>query len=241
MRRLYRSLTTATLLTGLALGCGSSANDTVASGSGGGPQPGLVMRFVSFDVTNIEQQDLVTPTSAQVDVVPSCCTTDFLFTTVTFEAFTETTINVIFQDEEKSDILLNSYTIHFDDSSLGLGDIHFNVSALLQGRRCSNDTQRACTIDADCIIPGQLGSGATCDANQTLVSGLLLFDFLTKQLLSGNPKLLGQATTVTISFFGTDQRNRTFLAQTAYVVTFDNFCNCDAGTFCVPTGAIPGC
>lgn len=238
MRRLYEIVTGTAVLVTVALGCGSTTDDSAPANQR--PQPGLVMRFAGFDVTGIEQQDAVFPTSAQVDVVPSCCTEDFLFTEITFESFTQTTINVVFVNEEKSDILLNGYTIHFDDASLGLGDLDFNISALLQGRRCSNDLLRSCVVDTDCFIPGQMTTGATCDANQTVVSGVLLFDFLTKELLRGNPKLLGTATTITITFFGSDP-NRSFQAQAGYVVTFDDFCNCPDGSFCVSSGFVPGC
>jgi hypothetical protein len=238
MRHWFTAITLVALWAPGMFGCGSTTDDSGVAGIGG-PQPGLVMRFSRFDTTGLIQQDAVFPTSAQVDVTPSLCSADFFFTELEFEEFTQTVINVAFINEERSDILLQGYTMHFNDPELGIGDQQYNVAALLRGRRCSNNLSRACTVDSDCVIPGQMAASDTCDASETLVQGVMLFDFLTKQLLRGNPKLQGMATTVTLSFFGADP-NRTFRANAAYVVTFDDFCNCPDGTFCVPPGVVPG-
>ena len=80
MRRLCRLATGSALLATLALGCGSSAEDSA------------VLRFISFDGNGIVQQDAVTGTSAVV------CVSDFA------GPVTPTTVNANFVNEEAADI-----------------------------------------------------------------------------------------------------------------------------------------
>jgi hypothetical protein len=230
MRRLDRSMTVAAFLIALASACGSTSTDG---------RPGVVLQFENWDNTGIEQQDSVTGGSASVDVAQSICSTDFLFTNLTFETFTQTIVNAVFLNESSTDILLQQYRIHFDDPSYAIGDMVFQIGAVISGGRCSNAMTRSCAVDTDCVIPGQMSSGATCDHPSTLVSGILLFDFLTKERIATQKRLLGRATSITVTFTGASAIS-SYSTTASYVVTFDDFCNCPSGSFCVPAEALPG-
>jgi hypothetical protein len=229
MRWLYQSMTRTALMLALAIGCGSTSGDG---------RPGTVLQFQNWDNTGIEQQDTVNGNSANVDVTPSVCSEDLIFDNLTFETFSETIINAVFLNQSGNDILLQKYTIHFDDPNYGVGDADYQIGGVIQGGRCSNATTRACAVDTDCIIAGQMTAGATCDHNSTLISGILLFDFLTKKQVEANTRLLGRATTITVTFVGASTL-QSYSATASYVVTFDDFCNCPSGSFCVPAELIP--
>jgi len=220
------AMTAITTLAVLLWGCGSTSNNDQQ-----------IMKFVGFDGNNIEQQDSVTPASAAVDINPSLCTTDFIFTTVTSETFTETIFNATFINEEKLDIVLRKYRISFDPV-LGLGDVEYDLAATLIGGFCSNVDGRRCAVDSDCAVVGQTTSTFACLKTETTVGGLLLVDFLTKERIRANTRVLGRATSLKITFTG-DDGVRTYTVPTAYTVTFNEFCTCPSGEFCIPEELIP--
>jgi len=219
-------VTASVMLAVLLWSCGSTSNNDQN-----------VMRFVGFDGNNIEQQDSVNPGSANVDVNPSLCTTDFIFTEVTSEVFTETIFNATFINEQRQDIVLRKYRISFDPI-LGLGDVEYDVAANLTGGFCSNVDGRRCAVDNDCVVAGQTSTTFACVKSETTVGGLLLVDFLTKERIKGNVRALGRATSLQITFTG-DDGYRTYTIPTAYTITFDEFCNCPSGQFCVPEELLP--
>jgi hypothetical protein len=195
------------------VGCGSTADDR------------LVFRFVGFDSSGITQKDSVRATSADVDVVQDAC--DSTMPEVVNEPFTVTSINATFRNEEGSDIQLDGYTVHFDDPRTGLADFSGSLNGNIVGGRCSNNAQ--CTVDADCVAAGGTGAttSVTCDHTQTTISGIVLFDFKAKAHVS--PQIFGEATSLTITFFGSDA-NQSFQTTAGYVVTFDDFDNCSTTT-----------
>src|SRR5262245_34953871 len=145
MRRLCKTVMGGMLLAMLAGGCGST------DGSG---DDRMVMRFVSFNGLGIEQEDAVTPSSANVDAVQDICeSSGDTGGTVTAEPFTNTLINAVFRNEEADNIQLSGYNVHFNDPATGLADISGNLNTLLPGGRCS-DTEQKCTSDADCVTTG---------------------------------------------------------------------------------------
>ncbi|MCK6554433.1 hypothetical protein L6Q96_07605 [Candidatus Binatia bacterium] len=221
-----RAVTTTAMLAVLLWSCGSTTDNDQQ-----------VMRFVGFDGNNIDQQDSVNPGSAAVDVDPSLCTVDFIFSEITFELFTETIFNATFINEQKQDIVLRKYRLSFDPI-LGLGDVEYDIAANLLGGFCSNVEGRRCAVDNDCIVPGQTSATFACLKTPTTVGGLLLIDFLTKERIKGNVRALGRATNVKIAFTGNDPV-RTYTVETAYTITFDEFCNCPSGQFCVPSDMLP--
>lgn len=224
--RLNGIMTATAMAVVLLVGCGSTSNNDQQ-----------VMEFIGFDGNNIEQQDSVTPTSAAVDINPSLCTTDFIFTTVTSETFTETIFNATFINEQKQDIVLRKYRISFDPI-LELGDVEYDLAANLTGGFCSNVDGRRCAVDLDCQVVGQTTSTFACLKTETTVGGLLLVDFLTKERIKANTRVLGRATSLKITFTG-DDGYRTYTVPAAYTVTFDDFCNCPTGQFCIPAELLP--
>ena len=213
MWRLSKSMTGVAMLVVLAGGCGSTG--------GAGGDDALVLQFVQWDNTNITQADAVSESSADVDVVQDLCTG----ATSTPEPFTQTVINAVFHNNEGSDIRLEGYTTEIGDKRLTQSNIvNGTVSATLTGGRCSNQAQKRCVVDNDCA----LGAG-TCDHSDTRVVGIVLFDFLGKDLIRTvalqHPEVIGQATPLKVTFFGSDP-NRTFQTFANYTVTFGNFDNC---------------
>jgi hypothetical protein len=201
------------LLTTLALGCGSTADNR------------LVLRFIGFNGTGITQQDSVRPTGADVDVIQDLCSTS-MAGVQTFEPFTATTINATFRDEQATDIQLDSYIIHFNDARSGVADISGSLNGSIIGGRCSS-SNAPCAVDADCVQAGTGTSGATCDHTDTQINGILLFDFSAKAHVS--PQIFGEATSLTITFFGSDA-NRSFETTAGYVVIFDDYDHCTTTT-----------
>lgn len=206
MRRFSMSVSSMALLTALVAGCGSSTND----------EGRLVMRFVQFNGVGLMQADNVTPNSANVDVVPTICAVDQQGLPTAFETFTETLINAVFLNEQKSDILLDSVTIDAGPNT-GLGVIEQTIAANLPGGKCSQNSDQSCATDADCFL-------GVCQHSETTVTGILLFDFQAKAAVL--PSVYGQAQNITITFSGNDDRGRTFTVSRGYVVTFDDFNNC---------------
>lgn len=101
MRRLCGFITGTVLMTVLWSGCGSTDRS-----SGGSDY--LVFQFLRFDNTGITQTDSLRQTSADVDNLQDLCISG---QTVTFEPFTNTTINAVFHNHEASDITLDKVVI----------------------------------------------------------------------------------------------------------------------------------
>ncbi len=222
MRRLCRSVTEMALLAALAWGCGSTAGDS------------LTLRFTGFNSLLLTQGDSVRETSADVDVVAGGCSTGEVGATITAEPFTQTIINAVFINEEAADITLQRYRIYLPPTingvPTGLGEfIEQTVGKNIPGGSCENIT-RSCATNDDCGVAGVLGS---CVHSSTIVGGLVLFDFATKQLLN-RPQFFGVASNITIQFFGTDDANQSFEVTTSYVATFGDFNNCPTGQIEIP-------
>jgi len=208
MRWVCRSVTALALLAALASGCGSTASDR------------LVFRFLNWDSTGLNQADSVRPASADVDVVPQLvCLSGG---TAMSEPFTQTIINAVFQNEEASDIRLEGYVVHFNDGRFGVGDGGGSTTADIIGGRCTNNSDKQCADDTDCSLVGITG---TCAHSQTTVSGLVLVDFAAKAAVQSHPELWYVATSLTVTFFGSDP-NQSFETSAGYVVTFGDFDNC---------------
>jgi hypothetical protein len=217
MRRLSVLMTGMAMLVLLAGGCGSTG--------GAGGDDALVLQFVQWDGTGITQADQVSESSADVDVVQNICTTSG---TPIAEPFTQTVINAVFRNNEGSDILVQGYTTEIGDPRLSQANItNGQLSTSLAGGRCSTNAA-PCVTAADCGL-GTIGAIATCDHSETTVSGIVLFDFLGKAVVYTvsleHPEVLGQATPMKVTFFGSDP-NRSFQVSASYSVTFADFDNC---------------
>jgi hypothetical protein len=204
---LGKSLIATALLTALSTGCGSTASDT------------LVFRFIRWDGQGITQQDAVGQSNADVDVVQDCCAFNPDGTCSSLEPVTQTSINAIFTNDQASDIHLESYVVHVEDPSSGLADFSGSLSANIRGGRCSSVDQQ-CASDDDCIVAGGVG---TCIHTNTMVNDILLFDFNAKQHV--NPAIFGTATSISVTFFGSDP-NLSWQTTAGYTVTFADFDNC---------------
>jgi len=218
MWRLCRLMTGAGVVAALAFGCGSSSSDE------------QVMRFVGFDAGNINQLDTVTATSAEICINNPNVSGDFTQPPPTL-------INAIFVNEEKANIHLESYSIHFNDSSAGVADVFASIPGNpdLPGGSCS-DTGNECAVDADCVSSmSSSGSGtaATCDHTETIVGGIVLVDSETKAHV--NPKLYGQTLSMTLTFVGVDDANRTWQVEAGYAVVFSDSLECGTTTLSTPT------
>jgi len=216
MRWLCRSVTAVALVAVVAPGCGSTVGSS------------LILRFLRWDNTGITQEDSVEESSAQVDAVQDCCMVNLDGSCGAFEPFTPTIINAVFINEQGSDILLDRYTVHFDDPSSGVGDIPGSISANIIGGRCSTENLQ-CSTDADCaaVSSGSSSTGAICNHTETTVSGIKLFDIATKLLV--NPAIYNFQTSITVTFFGSDP-NQTFQTAAHYVVEFEDLNNCKTTT-----------
>ncbi len=216
MRRLCRLVTGVSLLATLALGCGSSQED------------GIVMRFITFAPSDSTQNDTVTATSAEVCVNNPNLPINLRAT------LTPTSVNAIFVNEEQANIHLLSYTVHFNDPSIGLADVTASISGnpTLIGGMCSTGLI-SCAVDADCLTVGGTtgsgtGGGETCDHAETTVDGIVLVDVSAKSHV--NPKLFGQATSLTVTFVGADDANRTFEVNAGYAIVFSDDVRCGRAT-----------
>lgn len=218
MRRLGSSLTGIALLAVLSAGCGSTAEDR------------LVLRFINFDSIGLTQADAVRETSADIDVIPELCPAATGSIPMP-EPFTQTTINAVFKNEEGSDIRLEGYATEISDSRLSQANIpNGRLTANIVGGRCSSQQDRTCSVAADCVFGT---TRSTCTHTETTVFSILLFDLLGKAVVQAvseiHPEVLGQALTVTVTFFGSDP-NQSFQTSASYTVTFADFDNCPSTT-----------
>jgi len=217
MRRLSRLMTGVTVLAVLAGGCGST-------GGLNGGNDALVLQFIQWDNTGITQADSVGESNADVDVVQDLCPSG-TGGAPTPEPFTQTLINAVLQNNEGSDIQLQHYSTEIGDPRLSQSDIvNGTLTANLTGGRCANGTQQ-CFTDADCA----LGVSGSCQHSQTTVTGIVLFDFVGKEFIYtvslDHPEVLGQATPLKVTFFGSDP-NRSFQITASDLVTFEDYNNC---------------
>lgn len=210
------------------VGCGSSGFDT----SGGEDQ--LTMQFVGYNGEGLGQQDIISSTSAQVDVCQTICSFGEMgiFGDETYEQFTETQANAVFMNLGTSNILLDSYKVQIEGS--GIPPLQGSISAILPGGTCSNST-RQCGLDSDC------GVLATCEHVETTVS-VLLYDFITKELVRGDRKCPGvnpingdpipgdvipQTYQTVVTFSGSDTSGKRFTLKAPLVGTFFDANNCE--------------
>ena len=199
----------------LSAGCGgSTANDR------------LVLRVIGFNGDNITQEDAVGTNNANIDVVRDCCSLT-AEGCQTFENITETSINVVFRNEEAADIRLERYVTEVSDRRIAQAAIpNGTINATIQGGTCDTPAGRQCAVDADCAQGATLG---TCGHTNVTVSDLLLFDIFAKQIVHDHPEAQGQAVTVTFTFYGSDPL-QSFRATADYVVTFGDFDHCSTTT-----------
>lgn len=159
-------------------GCGSG-------GFSGHGTDQLTMSFLGFSGEGIEQQDSVGSTNAEVDVCQDICSISGDLVDIEFEQYTQTSANALFVNNGTSDILLDRYVVSIQGS--GIPDRTSNVALLLPGGSCSDSPTTECGTDDQC------NQGATCEHVETPVQ-ILLFDFVTKELIRGD------ATCPTIDF-----------------------------------------
>lgn len=214
------------------VGCGSDSYDE--SGFGGG-----TLQFVGFTNAGLDQSDKIRPASADVDLCatacncPGFCSLDTVFDV---QALQQSLVNAIFRNVGKADIVLDSYWVEIDPAA-GVAPKQYPLSTLLRGGACSDNPDVSCATDSDC------GDG-TCDHTDSIVAGLVLYDFDTKEHLvrgfcpapvadvdngfwvmvgdPGSPQTYG----VTVTFSGKDEADHRFTVQTNYVSTFADFA-CD--------------
>lgn len=218
MRRLIGS--GALVLMATILGCGSDAGDR------------QVLSFVGFTGEGITQADAVLDTHAEVDICLGLCIEE---DEVDAEPFTQTTVNAMFVNRGKADILLDEYTLFASGS--GIDPITRRIGRLIPGGRCADDPQRACAVDEECLA-------GSCRHQETAVSLLFYdFDFKDRVLLGQCPTFEldpvtgeisfdpGLVTTQTLDVFltftGIDDRNERFTISAGYQSTFDDFDNCE--------------
>ncbi len=200
-------------LVGLSAGCGDTSGDDP-----------LVFHLEGFTSSGLDQADAVGPTAAQVDVVQDLCGTA---PSLTLELFTQTEINAVFSNHEALDIHLEGFSVHVNDTRVGLGDFTGTITGTILGGRCSSQADKMCAIDDDCVQTGQQTgtTTATCTHQLTTIDGIVLFDFTAKEQVAGQPNVWGQALPVTITFFASDA-TQSFQTSGGYLVTFADFDNC---------------
>jgi hypothetical protein len=184
----------------------------------------LVFHVEGFNGNGLNQADAVGPTAAQVDVVQDLCGTA---PPLTPERFTQTEINAVFSNHQALDIHLEAFSLHVNDSRVGLGDFTGTLTGTILGGRCSSQTDKTCAIDDDCVQAGQGTTSATCTHQLTTINGIVLFDFAAKAQVAGQPNAWGQALPVTITFFAADA-TQSFQTSGGYLVTFVDFDNCSS-------------
>jgi hypothetical protein len=215
MRRVNSLMASVTMLAVLTGGCGSTG--------GAGGDDALVLQFIHWDSIGLTQADSVGESSADVDVVQDLCPSG-TGGVPTAEPFTQTVINAVFQNNEGSDIQLQHYSTEIGDPRLSQSNItNGTLAANLIGGRCVSGAP--CVTDSDC----QSALVGSCQHSQTTVTGIVLFDFVGKAFIYtvalDHPEVLGQATPLKVTFFGSDP-NRSFQIITRYLVTFGDFDNC---------------
>ncbi len=206
--------------------CGSSGFDS----SGG--QDSLTMQFLTFSGEGIDQQDLVGSTDADVDVCQSICNVSGDLVNIEFEQFTQTRANAIFMNMGASPILLDKYTISIPGS--GVPNRSASIAAILPGGTCSNSPSTQCGSDRDC------GVIATCQHQETSVE-VLLFDFVTKELVRGDKRcpsinfetgtidpgnVVPQTFQTNVTFSGSDASGKRFTVHAGLVAGFFDANNC---------------
>jgi hypothetical protein len=172
---------------------------TLALGCGSSGEDGVVLRFMGFGPNE---------TSATV------C--------VRSQGDTSTTANASFLNEEAADIHLNAYTVHYNDASVGLGDITASITGnpTLIGGRCRTLLTK-CAVSADCVMSGET---EPCDHTVTTVEGIVLVDPSAQTHV--NPKVYGQATSLTVTFTGVDDAHHTFQVPAGYALIFNDSIDC---------------
>ncbi len=210
-----------------ASGCGSAGFDGQGTDQ-------LTMSFLGFSGEGIEQQDAVGSTDADVDVCQSICFIGGDLIDIEFEQFTQTRANAIFINNGTSDILLDRYTVSLPGS--GIPDRTGNVALLLPGGTCSDSPTTECGSDNQC------NPDATCLHVETPVE-ILLFDFVTKELIRGDATcptldlntgqiIPGTVLPVTyqtdVTFSGSDASGERFTVRAGLVAGFFDANNCQA-------------
>jgi len=206
--------------------CGSSGFDT----SGG--TDSLTMQFLSFDSDNIDQQDFVGNTSAEVDVCPSICSVGGDLVNIEFETFTETHANANFMNMGQSPILLDKYVVSIPGT--GVPNQTVNTAVILPGGTCSGSSSTPCSQDFQCGLSGK------CEHVETPVV-ILLYSFVTKELarldkrcpqLDPETNLIipGTVTPLTlqtnVTFSGSDASGERFTVKAGLVGGFADNNNC---------------
>lgn len=228
------SIVRVTLVLGAALAlasCGSSGFDS------DGGEDALTMQFITFSGEDIDQQDLVGNTDADVDVCQSICSLSGDLVNIEFESFTQTRANAIFMNMGASNILLDKYTVSIPGS--GVPARTASIAAILPGGTCSNSPTTQCGLDSDC------GVLANCEHVETSVQ-VLLFDFVTKELVRGDHRcpsinfetgtidpgnVVPQTYQTNVTFSGSDASGKRFTVKAGLVAGFFDANNCqDSGS-----------
>ncbi len=194
----------------LALGlwsCGSTDDDE------------MVLSLIGFDDSGLTQCDTVGPGLAEVDVIQGLCS-DSEGEPGTPEPFTETSVNVTFENHQQLDITINSYTVEI--LGTGVGEVTRQVTQTVTGKRCANEPTRSCALDADCLVGQAIGS---CIPSASTVV-VLLADFTTKNLIIRDVEPGGKTLDVELRFFGSDVTRAQWQVRGSISARFDNFDNC---------------
>lgn len=205
MKRLGK-LVVALVALGGSWSCGSTSNDDA-----------LVLQFQGFDDEGIIQCDQISPDLASIDIIQDLCTEGG--NEGQAEPFTETSVNLQFQNNQKLDITIDSYTVDILDS--GVGEVTRLTSQPVQGKRCATDQARACATDNDCIL-----SGGRCFASTSQVQ-VLLADFTTKALIIPSVEPGGRTLDIAVTVYGTDVTGADWQSQAFIAGTFTDFNNCN--------------
>ena len=228
---LWMSMVRCALILGAVMtlaSCGSSGFDS------DGGEDALTMQFLEFNDEDIEQQDIVVATAAQVDVCPTIC--EFgeggIFGDEEYEEFTETFANAVFQNNGTADILLDTITVSTPQS--GIPPRTTSVAVLIPSGRCSNSPTTRCGLDNQCGVLG------TCEQSQTPV-GLQLYDFIFKELIRGDAicpsvdpitglptqgTVVPQTFQTNVTFSGSDASGERFTVKSGLVASFFDANNC---------------
>jgi len=206
----------------LVVAIGAAAVLASCGSTNGGPtgSDALTLELLGFSDLGITQCDQVNPEVVDMDLIQDMCSTGGMAATP--EPFTETSMTVMMQDNQKLDITIRSYNITFHDT--GAPAVRRNTSQTVRGKRCSNDTTRACAVDSDCIVDLSVGS---CRPSVSDIQ-VLLADFETKAFLIPD---IGNTVTATVRLEGTDVTGADWAAQGDISVSLEDFnnCGCDLG------------
>ena len=191
------------------------------------------MQFLGFSGEDIEQQDLVGTTSADVDVCPSVCSVSGDLIDIEFEQFTQTRAAAIFMNMGASPILLDHYIVSIPGS--GIPDRTANVAAILPGGTCSNSPRSAgWTVTAASSPPASTSKRSV---------EVLIFDFIAKELVRGEKRcprvdfltglidpgtVIPQTYQTNVIFSGSDASGQRFTVRAGLVAGFFDANNCQA-------------